>query len=198
MNRFLLTLGAFLLSLNILADNDVVFVDAQGQTIADRTVLTMNEATMNDFDEMEVALKGVYVKNTTASSVNVNMNAVVTSLPTGSFSCCLGTSCLSIAKKGTLSITGIALTAGETKQITSTEWKPTENSYGTCSVDLQLGTGSSVNGPKVTVNFVYTDPTGINNISADKAPATRKMLKDGRLFIVKNGRTFGLAGEVIK
>lgn len=157
---FLIALSAIL---SASAQSGLRFVDANGTPIADGTTLTMSEAEEDFFGDINVLLKGIWVQNTTSSDISASLTADVKSIPSGTFACCLGSQCKEIAKTGTLTIDNVTIKANDKSEIVNTEWKPTPAQYGTCEVTLQLGTAD-----KITVNFVYADPSAITSLSSSK------------------------------
>ena len=97
MKKFLLTLGVIFASLT--ASAQLVFVDAEGKELADGATVTMDKGHMNDFDEYQVNLEGISVKNTTDKGMRFNMTFQVTEIPSGSFTCCFGGTCLAPVSK---------------------------------------------------------------------------------------------------
>ena len=67
--------------------------------------------------------------------------------------------------------------AGELRNLLS-EWMPDEGKYGTATFTIQLrtmeGNTNTVKayGPKITVNCVYADPTGIDGIVTGNGDTT--------------------------
>jgi len=163
MKKILSLLIALSAILSASAQSGLRFVDANGTPIADGTTLTMSEAEEDFFDDINVLLKGIWVQNTTSSDIFATLTAEVKSIPSGSFSCCLGSQCKEIAKTGTLTIDNVTIKANDKSEIVNTEWKPTPSQYGTCEVTLQLGTAD-----KITVNFVYADTSAITSLSSSK------------------------------
>ena len=62
MKKILLLLGALLAS--ITSSAQLVFVDAEDNELADGATITMSETSYNDFEELQVGLEGISIKNT--------------------------------------------------------------------------------------------------------------------------------------
>ena len=150
-------------------DNTLQFVDAQGAVVPDGSEITRTEVEDDGFGSLQIPT-GLSVKNTSDEAVGTKCEFNVLELPTGSVNCCFLGACMSAPKTGTFKTMGGSLDASETKDF-QTEWKEFEQ-YGKAKATFQLlicelgqfGRPGDViaNGPKITINFVYSDPTGIN------------------------------------
>lgn len=149
-------------------DNTLKFVDAQGAVVPDGSEITRTEVEDNGMD-LQIST-GLSVKNTSTEPVGTKCEFNVLELPTGSVNCCFPMACMSALKTGTFKTMGGALDASETRSF-QTEWIGFEQ-YGKAKATFQIliceigqfGKVGDViaNGPKITINFVYSDPTGIN------------------------------------
>ena len=149
-------------------DNTLKFVDAQGAVVPDGSEITRTEVEDNGMD-LQIST-GLSVKNTSTEPVGTKCEFNVLELPTGSVNCCFPMACMSALKTGTFKTMGGALDASETRSF-QTEWIGFEQ-YGKakatfqlliCELDAKFRPGDVIaNGPKITINFVYSDPTGIN------------------------------------
>lgn len=149
-------------------DNTLQFVDAQGAVVPDGSEITRTEVEDNGMD-LQIST-GLSVKNTSTEPVGTKCEFNVLELPTGSVNCCFPMACMSALKTGTFKTMGGALDASETRSF-QTEWIGFEQ-YGKakatfqlliCELDAKFRPGDVIaNGPKITINFVYSDPTGIN------------------------------------
>lgn len=164
MKKFLLTLGVLFASLT--ASAQLVFVDAEGKELADGATVTMDKTSYNDFDEFQVGLEGISIKNTTDKGTKFNMDFNVAEISYGSFACCFGGKCQNTSQTGVLSLTDCVIKANTTSLIEFTEWAIAEGKYGTCKVTISLSTGRSLN-----VNFVYADPAPVQGITEGKKVA---------------------------
>lgn len=165
MRRILLTLGVLLTSMTMSAQ--LVFVDADGRELADGSTITMNNAVKNDWGEIQVDLKGISIKNTSAIAQNFTMDVEVKELPAGSFACCYGMTCKNTKKPSTMNLKNLSIDANATEMISNTDWAMEEDGhFGTCAVTFKLSTGNTLN-----VNFVYTESTDISHVS-EKAEIT--------------------------
>ncbi|MDD7705030.1 MAG: hypothetical protein PUJ13_01390 [Bacteroidales bacterium] len=158
-------------------DNTLQFVDSKGTVVPDGSEITRTEV-----EDMGFALQistGLSVKNTSEDNVGSLCEFTILELPTGSeILCCYPMACLpNTNKPGTYKTKGGVLDPNSTVPF-STEWSGMQN-YGTAKSTFQLLICEAVfhatktggyytagdviaNGPKITVNFVYSDPTGIN------------------------------------
>lgn len=157
--------------------NTLQFVDANGNIVSDGTTLTLS-----DIEETPEGIEinsGLSVKNTTSDDVYTCANIEVLSIDNGKISSCFPSSCQSIDHIGSFSTTTGSVSANSTTSF-QTEWKP--ESYGTCTATFQLqlyrrimvpGSISpkyelNAYGPKVKMNFIYSNPTNINGIKNDE------------------------------
>lgn len=160
--------------------NTLQFVDANGNIVSDGTTLTLS-----DIEETPEGIEinsGLSVKNTTSDDVYTCANIEVLSIDNGEISCCFPFSCQGIGQVGSLSTQTGSVSANSTTGF-QTEWKP--ESYGACTATFQLqlykqvlSPGSfqpkyelNAYGPKVKINFIYSNPTNINGIKNDEIKA---------------------------
>lgn len=184
MKRVFISAIAALLCIGASAQSDLTtfqVVDKNGNAVADGATL--------EFSETEVlngALQiptGLSVKNTTGTDQAVGIDINLSKMDNGNFSCCFPSNCQNVSKAGEYkdyNAPGI-LEAGETREIL-TEWIPEK--YGKCTATLQFKVYSIVEdeifgvkiqkagdvkayAQKITVNFEYKDPAGINDLSSD-------------------------------
>lgn len=184
MKRVFISAIAALLCIGASAQSDLTtfqVVDKNGNAVADGATL--------EFSETEVlngALQiptGLSVKNTTGTDQAIGIDINLSKIDNGNFSCCFPSSCTDVSKAGEYkdyNAPGI-LEAGETKEIL-TEWIP--QTYGKCTATLQFKVYTIVEkelfgikipeagdfkayAQKITVNFEYKDPAGINDLSSD-------------------------------
>lgn len=184
MKRVFISAIAALLCIGASAQSDLTtfqVVDKNGNAVADGATL--------EFSETEVlngALQiptGLSVKNTTGTDQAVGIDINLSKMDNGNFSCCFPSNCQNVSKAGEYkdyNAPGI-LEAGETREIL-TEWIPEK--YGKCTATLQFKVysivekelfGKKISEPgdfkayaqKITVNFEYKDPAGINDLSSD-------------------------------
>jgi len=147
-----------------------IFVDAQGNEIKDGSTIYMTEVEEDFFDGNMVKLKGVYIKNVSDSDASLYMDATIVSNPGNKVQCCFGTQCKE-GKTGTINIENVKLNAGKTDELKNTEWFVGDCTDGKATVTFQLGTKDKINGPKITVNFLYGNTaTSVKNVSATKVP----------------------------
>lgn len=150
-------------------DNTLQFVDAQGAVVPDGSEITRTEVEDDGFGSLQIPT-GLSVKNTSDEAVGTKCEFNVLEVPTGTVNCCFPMVCMSAPKTGIFNTMGGSLDASETRDF-QTEWIGFEQ-YGKAKATFQIlicelgqfGKAGDViaNGPKITINFVYSDPTGIN------------------------------------
>lgn len=188
MKRVFISAIAALLCIGASAQSDLTtfqVVDKNGNAVADGATL--------EFSETEVlngALQiptGLSVKNTTGTDQAIGIDINLSKIDNGNFSCCFPSSCTDVSKAGEYKDYNAPeiLEADETRPIL-TEWIP--QTYGKCTATLQFKTYDIVEvnetygnvtiqvtkpgdfkayAQKITVNFEYKDPAGINDLSSD-------------------------------
>ncbi len=157
------------------------FVDKDGNVVTDGSTITVNEAEVKG-GRLQIST-GLFVENTTDEEQAVGLGFSIDHIDNGQSECCFPANCVSgINQVGIYSTTPGGISA-KTKADFLTEWFPA--SYGTCTMTFNLlvnkiGTTTIIigpyedevktydefkaYGPKVTVNFVYADPTGIDGV----------------------------------
>lgn len=150
----------------------IQFADAQGNIIADGTVLNLTEAEVDPFGDQNVQVpSGLYVLNMTASNVQVGGNYTIQTLDNGVFQTCFPANCVRQTVLGSYETESDKLGANELKSM-QTEWLP--QAEGKCVVVYQLQTykqntitkkwSLDAKGPSVTLNFSY----GTTGVAAAK------------------------------
>lgn len=158
-------------------DDTFEFVDAAGNVVANGSELTCN--TMNDLGQISTGLK---VRNTNNTIEAVQVALSISKIANGQISVCFPKNCQYFSTTGDANAQAGTMTAEQLLDF-QTEWVPTKGSYGETDATFQLihkdtttspwgGTTASDDilgyGPKITVHFVYADPTAINTVDADK------------------------------
>ena len=170
-------------SMNAMAQTDLEtfqFVDKDGNVVADGSEITVYEPeTVNGSVQIN---SGLFVKNTTGKDQAVGLDLNITSMDNGQFSCCFPSNCRDIFSAGNfvdVNTPGLFLIEEGEQQTLMSEWKPA--AYGKCQAVFQLKVYNVVEldiegtkipdvgdfkayGPKVTINFMYLDPTGVNGV----------------------------------
>lgn len=159
-------------------DNTFCFLDADGNALTDGASVWVNVE--EDDWGMLSGDSQLRVLNTTDAKQGVSAITEVTSLPSGSFQLCFPSVCETYSATGSYThVSGTVLASKKPKL--NAEFLPAENGYGTCTVTVQLlhvaldSDGAATDeikgyGPKVTINYVYTSPDGVEGVTADKAP----------------------------
>lgn len=184
MKRVFISAIAALLCIGASAQSDLTtlqVVDKDGNVVADGATLEFSETEGSGSDLMIPT--GLSVKNTTGTDQGVGIDINLSRLDNGEFSCCFPANCANVKQTGEyidFNAAGI-IEANETKEIL-TEWIP--QTYGKCTATLQFKVHSVVEkelfgvkipeagelkayAQKITVNFEYKDPAGINDLSSD-------------------------------
>ena len=152
-------------------DQTFVFIDEQGNVVTDGAVITVNS--INAEGQMVIPLK---VRNVEGYATAVSMYETIDALPNGVWqTCAFGNSVM-------LNETGYSaknIVSGTEDIDISTIWTPEEGQYATWTATLQIHIfnitqqtvfGQTIDkagneiigyGPKVTINFVYTDESVI-------------------------------------
>ena len=170
-------------SMNAMAQTDIEtfqFVDKDGKVVADGSEITVYEPeTVNGSVQIN---SGLFVKNTTGKDQAVGLDLNITNMDNGQFSCCFPSNCRDIFSAGNfvdVNTPGLFLIEEGEQQTLMSEWKPA--AYGKCQAVFQLKVYNVVEldiegtkipdvgdfkayGPKVTINFMYLDPTGVNGV----------------------------------
>lgn len=170
-------------SMNAMAQTDLEtfqFVDKDGKVVADGSEITVYEPeTVNGSLQIN---SGLFVKNTTGKDQAVGLDLNITNMDNGQFSCCFPSNCRDIFSAGNfvdVNTPGLFLIEEGEQQTLMSEWKPA--AYGKCQAVFQLKVYNVVErdiegikysdigdfkayGTKVTINFMYLDPTGVNGV----------------------------------
>lgn len=169
--------------MNAMAQTDLEtfqFVDKNGNVVADGSEITVYEPeTVNGSLQIN---SGLFVKNTTGKDQAVGLDLNITNMDNGQFSCCFPSNCKDVFSAGNfvdVNTPGLFLIEEGEQQTLMSEWKPA--AYGKCQAVFQLKVYNVVEldiegtkipdvgdfkayGPKVTINFMYLDPTGVNGV----------------------------------
>ena len=184
MKRVFISAIAALLCIGASAQSDLTtfqVVDKDGNVVADGTTLELSETEVSN-GAIQIPT-GLSIKNTTGTDQAIGVDINLSKIDNGNFSCCFPASCTDVSNVGEYkdyNAPGI-LEANETREIL-TEWIPQK--YGKCTATLQFKVYSIVEqelfgvkipepgdfkayAQKITVNFEYKDPAGINDLSSD-------------------------------
>ena len=150
------------------ADGTFQFVDAEGNTIADGSVITVTE--INEEGQLVVPL---YVKNMSGKQAAVSMYETIDAKPNGEWQTCAFGNCMVLSGTG---YSAKSIVAADYNTNIQTEWIPAEGGYATWEATLQIHVfnittksqfGQFIEqpgdeiigyGPKITVRFEYKDP----------------------------------------
>ncbi|MCH5311389.1 MAG: hypothetical protein J1E57_05475 [Prevotella sp.] len=164
-------------------DDTFYFVDKNGNIVPDGTELTITEVEEDIFGGVMMPT-GLYVKSNKSGTLYGSMSYNVVEMSNGAFQVCFPENCTQTENTGEYETP-----AGQVKtEDIQAEWLP--EAYGTAKVTLQpkTYTYNSVtkkwtfvgDGPKITINFIYTDPAGITNAGAESRKETGRYALDGR------------------
>ncbi len=170
-------------------DETLQFVYKDGTVVPNGSVVNVSQLTVDDFGYTFVA-SGLYVKNTTEDKVGAQVTMTITDLANGGVQFCMLGACQTYSD--TTPHTKQGILKGNAVEDMMLEWFPGNASgtgvvfdpsaYGTTTADLHIDIiefndskfpvkfGDVIgNGPTVTVNFIYADPTGVDKIEDTKA-----------------------------
>ena len=180
-------------------DNTFRFQDANGNEVKDGTTLTLSKLENGQIST------GLFVKNISGKQTAGNLSIDITNMPNGSFASCAFGSCLAAwTTAGAYESAKNVVEANADAENIATEWVPA--AYGDWTGTMQIevrevktttkfgitqSTPGEVTGygPKVTLHFVYADPTGINGISStqDKKVAAIYSASGAKLADMQKG-----------
>lgn len=150
--------------------NTVEFVDADGNVIPAGSTVMRDDIEFSSTTGFGTIHSGVYVKNMTNSSTSCAVSCSIENMPSGQFQICGFGDCVPVPINervaeypisSVIDCDAITLEAGETKD-TQSEWlRVRTGNYGSFNVKYSIQGGS-----EITVNYVYSDPTGINDVQA--------------------------------
>lgn len=150
--------------------------DTTWTQLHDGDVYTANVAEEDDFGFAQI-MSGLYVRNISSDDATARVHMTIQDLPSGQIQFCMLGQCNMYNKIGEDNAKGGIIPAGNYDDMLL-EWTDI-TSHGTATITLQVNpavgrtVGFKTNyfdtgvGPKITVNFVYADPTGINSVNAD-------------------------------
>ena len=164
-------------------DNTFYFVDKNGNEVPDGTELTITEVEDDVFGGVMMPT-GLYIKSKQSGTLYGSMAYSILEFSSGAFQVCFPENCTSKNEVG-----DYETPAGEVKtEDIMAEWMP--EAYGTAKVTLQPKTYkyNSVtkkytfvgDGPKITLTFIYADPSGITNAGIDGIKEIGRYTLDGR------------------
>lgn len=180
MKRAFVFAFAALLSIGAFAQEELStfqLFDKNDNPVADGATLVLTEG--EKLGEFQIP-SGLYLKNNSDDTQGVGIDVKLVSIDNGTFSCCFPMNCRTISSPGVYEDYNLPATmdAGEERNL-QTEWIP--SNYGSCTAELQFKIFSVVikdvqgfkfpdagefkeYGPKVTLHFVYADPTSVDGI----------------------------------
>lgn len=157
-------------------DRSMIFIDSKtGEEITDGSIVNRTE--VEELQGSPAIFAGVSVKNITNEKALASAYLDIQALPEYSaVQICFPEVCQMRFDIETCETPKGVFEAGVVKDM-QTEWIPeAEGAYGTCTVSYQLkfydlnsfDQAFKAYGPKITINYIYTDATGIDENLADK------------------------------
>ena len=162
-------------------DNTFEFVDKDGNVVPDGSTITVNEVS-DDGMGTPMIKTGLHVVSRSSNKEGVGLVYTLSKMDNGAFAACFPDKCINRDAIGTFDNGTAFMEANENKDF-MTEWLPA--TYGTATATFTLSryevvkktvpelgvtieeVGEKIaDGPTVTVNFVYTDPTAINGVES--------------------------------
>lgn len=179
MKKFFTLIAVALCAMTAQAQASLEFCYEDGTIIPNGSVVTVNTPDPERLLDDEIFFEsGVYIKNTTGSTVNSTLVFNLTEIAEDSeLSVCLGTNCNMYRTLGEHSIANVDLAAGSISSMQchwspAYDWDEDEYVYGSCIGTYTLKAGSTACST-ITVKFDYQDPAGISNVaSASNVVAT--------------------------
>lgn len=179
-------------------DQTFQFVDAQGNAVADGTVITIYGIDADG--KMMVPLS---VKNMAGEKAAVSMYETIDGKPSGTWQTCAFGNCMMLNETG---YSSKSVVAADYDGEIETEWIPEEGKYASWTATLQIqifnivtktafgrttetvGTDVIGYGPKVTVNFVYNaESAHIGSAQTDVTPVEYYNLRGQRISSPQKG-----------
>lgn len=204
MKKILLSLMALMSGITMFAqanNHSFEFTDKDGNIIPDGSIITRNEVELDEIFETLQINSDLYVKNISANDTYVGLTCEIKDMPWGDFQICFNGACIAALQKfeyeasdypfsKTLETQHIEkIAAGTAPLSTSSEWKLEEGKYGSFNIVYTINEYDSnnktitSNGPSVTIKYIYSDPTGINETKENNA--TIKSIYNGSGQLVK-------------
>lgn len=159
-------------------DNTFQFQDADGNEVKDGSIITLSTLTQNGQGQDQIST-GLYIKNVSGDQAAGSLSIDISEMPEGSsfISCAFGSCLPAWTAKGVYESSSSVVAADALAENIATEWMPATYGEWTATMQLEVrrvstnrfgvATAGPVTGfgPKVTLHFVYTDPTGIHGVT---------------------------------
>ena len=211
-----------LASLAQATDNSFAFIDADGNTVADGSVLTRTETT-EELIESYIS-SGLFVQNVTDGAAYLKIETNIKEMPTGTtHSICFPGNCVRTQSIGTGESPNVEGEKAGSKNSMQAEWIH-NGTYGTCTVTYTIKVysydGKQRNkfgimedvytligdGPSVTINYVNADPAGIDNTNAEAQETStayydlqgRRMPQPGKGLYIKKAKLANGSTKTVK
>ena len=153
------------------SNNDVAFVDAQGNVIPNGTTVVLNAVKDAMFPPGWKEIAGeVYIKNTSDKNLTVTLFSRINSVDEGKVTVCALGGCTPLEEDNSTEIGSQKLGAGSEKESIAIEHTYEHSEKG--SITLKLTTKESdseqqIEGPSITIKF-DTNPTAIAGVASQK------------------------------
>lgn len=200
MKKTLLTMVFALVGACAWAQNNLIFVDKNGNEVSNGSQVTVTEFEEDEFTGSIMMRSGLYVKYVgSANGTLAGMIVDIKSMDSGQLQHCFPGNCRIIDSVGEVDIDGAdGITPANNKSIFS-EWMP--EAEGKCVVEYTLREMASVLGKNVevakcstvTVNYIY-DPAHVNALIANTSKTNTYNLQgqvvnsNYKGLVIKNGK----------
>lgn len=158
-------------------NEDVAFVDADGNVYEDSTILVLTSVEENimgdeSLDNTYMINSGLYVKNVCDELRNTMIEYEVSEISRGVHSCCFPSLCVTTETTGSFETDRTPIKSGVSKNMI-TEWYTAAEGYCTATYTLYNYSYDSTTaeytllgiGPTITVKYVWDSETAINSIA---------------------------------
>ena len=162
-------------------DNTFEFVDKDGNVVPDGSTITVNEVSDDGMGTLMIKT-GLHVVSHSSNKEGIGLTFNLSKMDNGALSVCFPGNCINYEAVGDYDNKTAIVDPNMNKDF-QTEWLPA--TYGTATATFTLSryevvkktvprlgvtieeVGDKIaDGPTVTVNFVYTDPTAINGVES--------------------------------
>lgn len=185
MKKLLTLLFLFSVAASLMAQSgtSLVFVDQDGNVVADGTTISRTHVEESVFGDRYIGT-GLFVKNTSDASVGMQVAYQIETMDNGEFQICFPVNCIRKSEAGSYTTESGTMAAGAQNDL-QCEW--ITQAYGSCRATLRIEVlnafGSKIaDGPAITVLFTNADPAGIGSVQLSDAAPRQYYSLDGRLL----------------
>lgn len=157
-----------ILAVTMAAKAQVVLCDPQGNEYSDGQTMIILPEIEDDEGMIWVTFHSPILKNNGSDDVSVSLEIDVKTLPENtSVQACYPFECTMIYEPSVVKTLSATVPAGQTK-VANVEWQNYDGetdsfAYGTCTIEFGVVVDDTKTST-VTVNYVYADPSGIQNV----------------------------------